>query len=438
MIPKIPDGYSNFSNDEKIRIMKSFLSCVSNGKACDLHLHTCASDGTEKPASIVRKAIENKLAYFSVTDHDSIDSVYDVIEVMDRLCDIGMDCPTFIPGIELSAEDDGEIHILGYFPYGGFEKMEKFISSQRQRRHLRNIKMCKLLTEEGMPVSIEELKSQGSKVVGRLHAANVLIQKGYVNNVKEAFDNWIGYDRPCYAKRVKTTAEEAICAIEQAGGISVLAHPFLYGWTGGKQTVSPLLIQKLEKLKSHGLSGVEAFHGEATQGQALETYTAALISGLVPTRGSDYHGENKKSIEMFSADIDFKRKKEEIIRSAIVEVKGKYLLVTNTQDPDKGKWKFPYIINGEEESTENSFVYLPDNNKLKISCKQFYNAAFFENDNERLILSSFKCTAENPEKVLSKAREAGLFTLSEISGMDLYVTDGIIADKLREITFEQE
>lgn len=529
----ILEDISEQSEIQKTRYGAQLISNAIKSGCCDLHIHTHASDGSESAASIVQKVIENNLKFFSVTDHDSVEGVADVLRVLKKLKGIGMTCPCFIPGIELSIEEGREIHILGYFPFGGYEKISEFILAQQQSRHNRNIKMCELLTKEGMPVSIEELKAQGTTVVGKLHAAHILMRKGYVGSVKEAFDNWIGYNKPCYAKRLKPTAKDAIKAITDAGGVPVLAHPYLYDWTSGTHQVSDALLSKLEALKSAGLLGVEAFHGEANSAQSLETLGAAITLDLIPTVGSDYHGLNKPGLRMYSDRNVFSHENEEIVVAAILEINGKYVVtkenkgistqkqrhIENGINNSSDEYKMTKMEDGAEDFVLNFNTLVTDSNsnkheeelitKLKETnlTKAFgsgniekspnehfdrakpisdffkdpqdswgfigtalmrdvelenhkekensllntlknefgidtminshYSTMVFENDAKRTIFISYVCTAEKEQLLncCSDSCQIGLFTLGELAAMNLKSPDGMVIDKLREISF---
>lgn len=461
-----------FGAAHRSRLGAQLIANAVAGGCCDLHIHTHASDGSESAASIVQRVIENNLKCFSVTDHDSIEGVTDVLRVLKKLKGIGMTCPCFIPGIELSIEEGREIHILGYFPFGGFEKISEFILAQQQSRHNRNIKMCELLTKEGMPVSIEELKAQGTTVVGKLHAAHILMRKGYVGSVKEAFDNWIGYNKPCYAKRLKPTAKDAIKAITDAGGVPVLAHPYLYGWTSGTSSISDMLLSKLQALKNVGLLGVEAFHGEATAAQSLETLGGAVTLGLIPTVGSDYHGLNKPGLRMYSDENVFNHENEELVIAAILEIDGKYVVTkgnkkisSHTLKTDTTTIEIAYnnepiadlfedshdcwgllgtvLIKNAALGTYGEQTEKPLLDSIKeefgIDCEinTHYSTMVFQNDAKRTVFITYICKVEKEQLLTccSDSENIGLFTLSELALMNLKSPDGMVIDKLREISF---
>lgn len=405
---------------------------------CDLHIHTHASDGSDSAAMVVQKVFENKLNCFSVTDHDSIQGVSDVIEILYKLKSMGMICPRFIPGIEISVQEEREVHILGYFPFGGYEQIESFLITQRDRRNDRNQELCELLTAHGMPISIEELKAEGGSVVGRLHAANILMRKGYIGSVKEAFNDWIGYGKPCYAKRLKPTAKEAIKYILDAGGIPVVAHPFLYGWASGSKQVSALLLERLSKLKDDGLLGVEAFHGEASGAQKIETAAAAKTLDLICTAGSDYHGGNKTGVSMYEGTIKFFNENDIVIIVAILELDGKIFAVRKTSGINCGKWYLPSGIKSKDRNVKD---FLKDMMQaiwgIEVLVLDHYLTTVQDSIRQSTTLITYRCDFNRKDLIDKCAgqKNFGFFPLGTLSGMDLMLPDAIVIDQLREISF---
>ena len=434
----LPEELDHLSIQEKTTLGASWIEEAVRKGGCDLHLHTQASDGADSAALVVQRVIENRLHCFSVTDHDSIEGVQDVIRILYKLKSIGMTCPTFIPGIELSVQEECEIHILGYFPFGGFEKMDSFLLTQRERRNDRNIELCRLLTKNRMPITIEELRAEGGPVVGRLHAANVLARKGYIGSVKEAFSNWLGYGKPCYAPRVKPSAKEAIECILSAGGIPVVAHPYLYEWTSGSNQVSNVLLQRLSRLKADGLLGVEAFHGEAPPAQKKEIEAAAKTVELVCTAGSDYHGDNKPGLSMYSGTNTFFHENDTVLLAAILETDGMIFAAKKTNGLNSGKW---YLPSGRKPSDKTGKIFLRDMMKerwgIDVTVQEHYVTTVYDTPRQRVTLIAYRCgfDREPAVKKWETMEDCGLFPLGVLSGMDLMLPDAVVIDKLREISF---
>ncbi len=438
MIFDLPKELDPLSIQEKTVLGTAWIEEAVRNGGCDLHLHTQASDGADSAALVVQRTIENRLRCFSVTDHDSIEGVQDVIRILYKLKSIGMQCPAFIPGIELSVQEECEIHILGYFPFGGFEKMESFLLTQRQRRDDRNIELCRLLTKNRMPITIEELRAEGGPVVGRLHAANVLARKGYIGSVKEAFSNWIGYGKPCYAPRVKPSAKEAIECILSAGGIPVVAHPYLYEWTSGSKQVSDILLQRLSSLKADGLLGVEAFHGEASPAQQMEIEAAAKTLELICTAGSDYHGVNKPGLAMYNGSQTFFHENDVVLLAAILETDRMIFAAKKTGGLNSGKW---YLPSGRKPSDKTGRSALRDIMKerwgIDITVQDHYVTTVHDTPRQRVTLMAYHCGFDRELAIRRCADDGdcGLFPLGVLSGMDLMLPDAVVVDKLREISF---
>jgi len=281
--------------------------------AVDLHLHTHASDGADAPEVVVRTAASAGLRTISITDHDTLAGIAPALAAAETLAAAGGPVPEIIPGIELSVDDDREVHLLGYFPLGGHQRLDSFLQRQRSLRRDRNRKMAEVLLAMGMPVTLPDEGASPSPdpggspgsghppVVGRLHAAQEMVRHGYVPSIRDAFDRYLSPGRPAYVERERPSLAEGIRVILEAGGVPVLAHPGLYGWCLGEPLVGRDLVARLARYRDLGLVGVEACHGETSQEKNREILGAALTLGLLPTQGSDCHGVSK-SVPMFRKD----------------------------------------------------------------------------------------------------------------------------------------
>lgn len=246
----------------------------------DLHLHTTASDGQHSPSEIVAMAHRIGLNVIAITDHDTTDGLAPAIEAGREL---GL---RVIPGIELSAEDDaGDVHMLGYFMQPDTPALQAKLRDFREKRYDRGQIIVDKLAAMGMPLRWErivELAQSGKRPgsIGRPHIARAMVEAGYVESVKEAFDLYISNDGPAYAPRARLTPEEAIALIHSAGGAAVLAHPGLL----------PEPIAMIDRLAPAGLDGVEITHPKNSETVRLNARAAAARHGLLITGGSDFHG----------------------------------------------------------------------------------------------------------------------------------------------------
>lgn len=260
-------------------------------RAVDLHTHSTASDGTYTPSELVAYAHEKGLAAIALTDHDTTKGLDEAVEAGRKYDDLEV-----IPGIEFSTEYEGkDVHMVGlYMEYSSpemQEKLQEFVDS----RVSRNRKMCRLLTEHGVPMDFDELQAAfPDSVITRAHYAGYMMEKGYVRSRQEAFDRYIGDTCECFVPREKITPEMAIEMILTAGGIPVLAHPILYHMSDAR------LRTLVGKLKDAGLVGIEAIYSTYAAADERDIRRIAADYDLLVSGGSDFHGANKPKIDLGS------------------------------------------------------------------------------------------------------------------------------------------
>lgn len=247
--------------------------------AADLHVHTNASDGTETPAQVISLAREAGLAAIGITDHDTLEGLVPAMRAGGELS------VEVIPGVELSTEHEGvEIHILGYLVDLSCRDFLEHLHRLHANRKERALKMVKKLQELGMAISFTQvLDAAGKAAIGRPHIARVLVEEGFVDTAKEAFNKYIGRGCPAYVPRFKYSPFEAVRLILQAGGVPVLAHPGLAG-----------LDEIIPGLAKAGLMGLEVYYPLHTREQITYYLDICAKYGLIPTGGSDYHGAGHK------------------------------------------------------------------------------------------------------------------------------------------------
>jgi predicted metal-dependent phosphoesterase TrpH len=261
----------------------------------DLHLHTTASDGALSPSRIVHYAKENGLQAIAITDHDTIEGNP---EALNEGVKVGLEV---IPGVEISAQWDlGSMHILGFFIDSENRTLNKRLARLQETRAERNPQMAQKLRDLGLDITYEDvLEASGGGQVGRPHFAHVLLKKGYVTSVQEAFDRYLKKGAPAYVDKFRFDPSEAIGLIREAAGIPVLAHPFTVHLPSHHR-----LNDLLGKLVRMGLMGIEVYYPEHTSDQVSLYKGFADELGLLITGGSDYHGfeADKVQIGMGSRD----------------------------------------------------------------------------------------------------------------------------------------
>ncbi len=241
----------------------------------DLHMHSTASDGALPVEKLLGIAAGVGLKTIALTDHDTTASLDDALEIGAGL---GLEV---IPGIELSAEEGGEIHILGYFLQYKNDEFQKRLEKFRFIRYGRARLILEKLAALGMPLEWDRLlQIAGDAAPQRPHIAEALKEKGYVENISDAFKRFIGNDGPAYVETEKVTPVQAIELIKSVGGLAVLAHPVYI----------KNLAEVLPKMVAAGLAGMEVYYGHNTEEQVAEFGALAEKFQLVPTGGSDWHG----------------------------------------------------------------------------------------------------------------------------------------------------
>ncbi len=254
----------------------------------DLHIHTTASDGSLSPREVVNYAKEKGLAAVAITDHDTTAGVKEAVEEGKR---IGVEV---VEGVELSVDfSGGTMHLLGYFIDPEDKELNERLRIVQRARAERNEKMVKRLNELGMEISLEEVRALASDgQVCRPHFAQLLVKKGYVRDIDEAFERFLCKGGPAYVEKFKFPPSEAIDFIHRAGGLAVLAHPFTLNLDEGP------LERLVRELKEAGLEGIEVFYPDHTSEQTAFYQELAKRYDLVITGGTDYHGKVREGIEI--------------------------------------------------------------------------------------------------------------------------------------------
>ena len=252
----------------------------------DLHVHTTASDGSYEPEEVVRLAAEAGLQTIAITDHDNANGLARAAAA-GQAYDLEV-----IPGIELSADYKGiEVHILGYYIDPNAESLCDLLEIALRNREVRNRTIVEKLRHEGIDVSMEELRQRHpGTVLGRPHIGLLMIEKGYVESVKQSFKEYMGKGAKCFVPKINMPMKRAISRILEAGGVPVLAHPFQY------ELNDPQLRELIELVKGMGCQGMECIYARYDAAQRQYLLDLAEEYGLIATAGSDYHGTPKPDI----------------------------------------------------------------------------------------------------------------------------------------------
>ena len=250
----------------------------------DLHTHTNNSDGTDSPRELVNKAISLGMSVLGVTDHDTTQGWQEAIQTVRG--DI-----TLALGSEISClTDDGiSVHMLGLLFDGENKEMQTMLEETRDGRLPRMRKMIEKMRAAGIEISMDDVEAARppGATLGRPHLADALVNKGIIKSRDEAFQGMLNNDSVFYVSHAAPTPVEAIRMIAQAGGVSVIAHPF------ASLRGQILQTSDFADLVAAGLHGIEVDHRDQNPDERAMLRNIANELGLVITGASDYHGNGK-------------------------------------------------------------------------------------------------------------------------------------------------
>jgi hypothetical protein len=258
-------------------------------KMLDLHTHSTASDGSDPPERIPELAHAAGCHAVALTDHDRLDGLDAAGR---RAAELGVG---FVRGCEIScAVPRGTMHLLIYFVDGDGGALGEELRRLQQARDERNERMLERLSSElGLPISAEEVEAEaGGKGIGRPHVAAVLVRKGVVGTIQEAFDVYLARGKPGYVEKTRLSPQDAIGIARQSGAVPVLAHPLSLGLEPDD------LEARIRELAGEGLAGIEAIYGRYEPADREGLADLARRHGLVATGGSDHHGTYKPDLQV--------------------------------------------------------------------------------------------------------------------------------------------
>ena len=253
----------------------------------DLHTHSTASDGTLAPAALVAAALAAGLQAIALTDHDTVQGLPEACAAGREL---GMEV---IGGCELSVQvEQGSMHLLGLWIPLDSVRLQDALDRLTALRRLRNLAIIENLNRHGVAVTYDELEEIAGGTIGRPHIAQLLVDKGVAANFQDAFLNWLRPGTKGYAPKAKLTPREAIDLLKGENATVVLAHPCTLRLANGE------LEDAVRQLKDWGLDGVEVFYSMHSQAQTNVYAALCAKLDLLPSAGSDFHGDNKPGIAL--------------------------------------------------------------------------------------------------------------------------------------------
>jgi len=252
-----------------------------------------------------------------ITDHDTFTGYEQAAAFA---CEAGIE---LVCGIELSTKLNGEsVHLLGYFlnSDGALEEFRGWIRDLQASRRERNIRLAARLREFGFDITVEEAEARGRGMTGRPHFAQIMVEKGYVSNLRKAFDDYLDESAKGYVDRREPTLLEAVARIREAGGVASLAHPV---------RIRGDIPALLPELCGGGLNAIEAYHSDHGPAETAFYLSLAQKHGLLVTGGSDFHGANKPSVRLGTGAGGNLKVPEEVMRAlranAVTPTAGKFI-----------------------------------------------------------------------------------------------------------------
>lgn len=266
------------------------LRTGNEARMIDLHVHSICSDGSLTPEALVVRATEIGLTAMALTDHDTLAGVETFCQAT-RATNGALEG---IPGVEMSADwPEGTLHVLAYFFEGFGEGLEGVLERMRDGRGGRNREILKRLQALGMDLTWDDVEAQAAGgVVGRPHFAKIMVDRGYVSDMREAFDSYLAKGSEAYVDRFRLAPRDCVREIHDAGGVAVLAHPFTLGMT--PEAMEAFLSEMVEA----GLDGVEVYYPEHSEDQVKTFRALAEQFHLVSIGGTDFHGELTPNLQL--------------------------------------------------------------------------------------------------------------------------------------------
>lgn len=259
-------------------------------KLCDLHTHSTYSDGTLSPTQLIRLAEESGLAAVALCDHNTVAGLPEFLAAGE---DGSVEA---VPGIEFSTDYlGGELHILGLFiPRSRFADVTRVVGEMLRSKEQSNRDLISGLRSAGICLDYDAIKAgTPNGQVNRAVIAAEMLRLGYVTSVQEGFQRWLSQERGFYRPAKRLDTFRTIAYIREIGAVPVLAHPFL-------NLDEPGLREFLPKAAACGLVGMETLYPKFTPEQTRLAGEMAREYGLLPSGGSDFHGEIKPDIRLGS------------------------------------------------------------------------------------------------------------------------------------------
>lgn len=255
---------------------------------CDLHIHSTFSDGTDTPTALVAMAEEKGLGAIALTDHNTVAGLPEFLQAAE-----GKNVRV-VTGTEFSTDYNGiELHILGLFlKQEHFAQITDLLEDYRVRKDQSNADLVAKLNAAGYDVDYDRIKNSTPEgQVNRALIAAELTRLGYTESIQDAFKKLLSPKCGYYVPPTRPDPFETIRFIKSMGAVAVLAHPFL-------NLNEAQLREFLAQAVPAGLDGMETLYSTYDEETTALACAIAEEFGILPSGGSDYHGDNKPHIKL--------------------------------------------------------------------------------------------------------------------------------------------
>ena len=247
----------------------------------DLHSHSIYSDGTMQPGDVARRAAQQGVQLYALTDHDEVSGL---AEAQAAAAESSL---PFVPGVEVSVTwGTTTIHVIGLGVDGDDQTLRDRLAHVRSGRTRRAQEIDASLAAAGISGAFEGAlrHAENPRMIGRTHFARFLVEQGVCRDVGQVFKRYLVEGKPGYVPHRWATLAEAVEMIDDAGGVAVIAHPARY-------RIDELALHALlQEFRAAGGTGLEVITSNHTPDDVRRFTKLALEFGFEASSGSDFHG----------------------------------------------------------------------------------------------------------------------------------------------------
>ena len=256
-------------------------------KFCDLHTHSTFSDGTLTPEELILAAKAAGLSAVALTDHNTVAGLE---QFLTAGAVAGIEA---IAGIEISAAiKEGEMHIVGLgIRPSGFAAVTAYLSPFLAVKDKSIRALVAALSAGGYPLDYEAIAAETDGQPNRAHVAAALVRAGYVPSIDAAFERLLDKRHGFYREPARPSPEEAVALLHSVGARAVLAHPF---YDFNEAELCTFLGEAMEWDECP--DAMETLYAEYTPAEEEIAARVAARYHLLPSGGSDFHGDRKPGI----------------------------------------------------------------------------------------------------------------------------------------------